>query len=121
MSSPAPAGGSPGPDPTTPVPPSGRTPLSAGEPPAARPPTGPPRHPSDQRRRDMLAGRISRGGNGPCYGLVTDDGREYALYGTGLGAWPTGTWVRVTVGPPPDDVNCGPGILVGLVAISRVD
>jgi hypothetical protein len=69
----------------------------------------------------MLAGRISRGGNGPCYGLVTDDGREYALYGTGLGAWPTGTWVRVTVGPPPDGVNCGPGILVGLVAIGRVD
>ncbi|GAB3067830.1 hypothetical protein [Micromonospora schwarzwaldensis] len=99
---------------------SGRRPLSATDLPTLRPPTGPPRHPTDQRKSNVLAGRISHGGAGPCYTLVTDDGQEHALYGPDQGTWPAGTWVRVTVGPPPAGVECGPGRLVGLLRIERV-
>lgn len=95
-------------------------PLSATPPPARRRPTAPPRHPTDQRRPDLLAGRITRGGDGPCYGLVTDDGREYALHGTGMGTFATGTTVLVTVGPADPAATCGPGTPVGIVRISVV-
>ncbi|MFG1673887.1 hypothetical protein [Micromonospora sp. NPDC049282] len=104
----------------TPAASSGRPPLSATDLPTLRPPTGPPRHPTDQLKPNVLAGRISHGGGGPCYTLVTDDGQEHALYGRDKGAWPTGAWVRVTVGPAPEGVECGPGRLVGLLRIERV-
>ncbi len=104
----------------TPAAPSGRPPRPSTDLPTLRPPAGPPRHPTDRRRTNVLAGRIIRGGDGPCYTLVTDDGREYALHGAGHGTWPDGTWVRVTIGPPPEGVDCGPGRLVGLLRIERV-
>ncbi|MFI7604796.1 hypothetical protein ACIBTV_06710 [Micromonospora sp. NPDC049366] len=88
--------------------------------PTLRPPTGPPDKPSDLRRSDLLAGRISRGGSGPCYGLTTDDGTEYALHGENMGTWPTGSWVRVTVGPAGGAADCGPGIRKSLLTITRV-
>ena len=104
------------------VAPSGRTtpPLSSTDLPTLRPPSGPPERPTDLRRTDLLAGRISRGGSGPCYGLVTDDGREYALHGENMGTWGTGTWVRVTIGPPTGGADCGPGIRADLLKISPV-
>ncbi|WFE33306.1 hypothetical protein [Micromonospora sp. WMMD975] len=120
---PSPAVSSPAtPAPATPAPAasSGRPPLSTTDLPTLRPPTGPPRHPTDQRKPNVLAGRISDGGAGPCYTLVTDDGQEHALYGPDQGTWPAGTWVRVTVGPAPEGVACGPGRLVGLLRIERV-
>lgn len=95
-------------------------PLSAAPPPTLRRPAAPPRHPTDQRRPDLLAGRITRGGDGPCYGLVTDDGREYALHGTGMGTFATGTTVLVTVGPADPAATCGPGTPVGIVDIRVV-
>ncbi|MCI4063798.1 hypothetical protein MRQ36_14865 [Micromonospora sp. R77] len=104
----------------SPVAPSGRTPFSATDLPTLRRPTAPPDNPTDLRRPDLLAGRISRGGPGPCYGLVTDDGREYALHGENMGNWGTGTWVRVTVGPPASGVDCGPGTRVELRKIEPV-
>ncbi|WP_319459753.1 hypothetical protein [Micromonospora sp. RTP1Z1] len=104
------------------VAPSGRTspPLSSTDLPTLRPPSGPPEHPTDLRRADVFAGRISRGGSGPCYGLVTDDGHEYALHGENLGTWGTGTWVRVTIGPPTSNADCGPGIRADLIKINPV-
>ncbi|MFC4148897.1 hypothetical protein ACFO0M_21800 [Micromonospora mangrovi] len=104
------------------VAPSGRTPppLSSTDLPTLPRPTGPPDNPTDVRRSDLLAGRITRGGTGPCYGLVTDDGREYALHGENMGTWGTGTWVRVTIGPPVSGVDCGPGTRVELRKIEPV-
>ncbi|MEV0003278.1 hypothetical protein AB0H28_13455 [Micromonospora sp. NPDC050980] len=115
----------PSPTPPTPAAPtpaasSGRPPLSTTDLPTLRPPTGPPRHPTDQLKPNVLAGRISHGGDGPCYTLVTDDGREHALYGRDKGTWPAGTWVRVTVGPAPAGVECGSARPVGLLRIERV-
>ncbi|MET7667819.1 hypothetical protein [Micromonospora luteifusca] len=111
-----------------PTSPGGSTPSSpAGRParartplPTLRPPTGPPRHPTDARKANVLAGRITRGGTGPCYGLVTDDGRQYALHGPGMGSFAVGTTVRVTVGPADQTVDCGPGTPATIVTISRV-
>jgi hypothetical protein len=130
--SPDPSTGTPGSTPTgagpstpaapSPVAPSGRStpPLSATDLPTLRRPTAPPENPTDLRRSDLLAGRISRGGPGPCYGLVTDDGREYALHGANMGTWGTGTWVRVTIGPPTGTVDCGPGTPAELRKIEPV-
>ncbi|MGI5525063.1 hypothetical protein ACQEUX_29575 [Micromonospora sp. CA-259024] len=92
-----------------------RTPL-----PTIGPPTGPPRDPTDLRKKNLLAGRINRGGDGPCYGLITDDGRQYALHGPGMGNFGVGTVVRVTVGPADPAIDCGPGTAASIVKISTV-
>ncbi|WP_165945864.1 hypothetical protein, partial [Micromonospora sp. KC606] len=92
---------------------------------ATPPPTLPripsiPRKPTDSRRTDVLAGRITLGGSGPCYGLVTDDGRQYALHGPGLGTFGTGTTVLVTIAPAQPGTDCGPGTAARIVKISPV-
>ncbi|MEH0931122.1 hypothetical protein [Micromonospora sp. CPCC 205558] len=92
-----------------------RTPL-----PTLGPPTGPPREPSDLRKKHLVAGRINRGGDGPCYGLITDDGQQYALHGAGLGTFGVGVVVRVTLGPADPAVDCGPGIPASIVKMSTV-
>ncbi|MEG3637589.1 hypothetical protein [Micromonospora palythoicola] len=103
-------------------PPVGRTggTRSPTEPPLIGKPTAPPSHPTELRKANVLAGRLSRGGNGPCYTLVTDDGREYAMYGTDKGTFATGTWVRVTTAPATAEVDCGPGIPVSILKMSQV-
>lgn len=104
-------------------PPSGRTgqTLSPTEPPLIGTPTAPPSHPTELRKANVLAGRLSRGGSGPCYTLVTDDGREYALHGRDKGTFATGTWVRVTTAAATTEVDCdGPGIPVDIIKILPV-
>ncbi|WP_422737870.1 hypothetical protein ACN263_00495 [Micromonospora sp. WMMD729] len=107
-------------DDPTPSSPAGRPPRSQTPLPTLRPPTGPPRTPTDSRKSNALAGRINRGGDGPCYGLLTDDGRQYALHGTGKGTFAVGTTVRVTIGPADPAADCGPGIPATIVDISPV-
>ncbi|PWU47618.1 hypothetical protein DLJ47_30115 [Micromonospora sp. S4605] len=112
----------------TPTPPTGPTAAApSGRPfrattdlPTMGPPTAPPSQPTDLRKANILAGRITRGGTGPCYGLVTDDGREYALHGVGKGSFATGSWVRVTVGPADPAADCGPGTPASIIKISPV-
>ncbi|MEU4553993.1 hypothetical protein [Micromonospora violae] len=100
--------------------PAGRPTRSRPPLPTMGPPTGPPREPTDLRKKNLLAGRINRGGDGPCYGLITDDGKQYALHGPGLGTFGVGTVVRVTVGPANPAVDCGPGTPASIVKISTV-
>ncbi|MCX5068741.1 hypothetical protein OOJ91_23140 [Micromonospora lupini] len=119
-SAPPPAASTGPTDPTPSSSPSDRPARSRIPLPTLRQPTGPPRRPTDARRANVLAGRITRGGDGPCYGLVTDDGRQYALHGTGKGTFAVGTTVRVTVGPPDPTADCGPGTPVTIVDISPV-
>ncbi|MGC4877556.1 hypothetical protein ACLQ26_15040 [Micromonospora sp. DT43] len=88
--------------------------------PTLRPPTGPPRNPTDARKAIVLAGRISRGGDGPCYGLVSEEGRQYALYGPGMGSFAVGTTVRLTVDTAVPDIDCGSGTPVRIVSIRAV-
>ncbi|QGN45823.1 hypothetical protein ACN26Y_05710 [Micromonospora sp. WMMD558] len=119
---PAPAGGSDSPPPSASAGSPARTgpALSSTTLPTMGPPTAPPKRPTDPYRANVLAGRITRGGDGPCYGLTTDDGREYALHGAGVGTFATGTWVRVTIGPATPGVDCGAGIPATIVKISPV-
>ncbi len=104
----------------TPAAPSGRPSRATTDLPTMGPPTAPPSQPTDLRKANIVAGRITRGGAGPCYGLVTDDGREYALHGVGKGNFATGSWVRVTIGPADPAADCGPGTPASIVTISPV-
>ncbi|MFI6267823.1 hypothetical protein [Micromonospora zamorensis] len=109
-----PNGPSAGPDGTS-VPSAGRpTPLPRY--PSPKPRITPlPKEPTDNRRTDVIAGRITRGGGGPCYGLTTLDGIEYALHGTGVGDLREGSLVTLRVAPPTSKVDCGPGIARSIV------
>jgi hypothetical protein len=65
--------------------------------------------PSDPQPVDLVAGRVVRGGAGPCYGVETDDGRLYAVHSTSAGELAVGTTVLVKTGPPTPGVDCGEG------------
>ena len=93
---------------STPATPSDR-PMSSNPPPTLKPPSGPPKSPTDPRPRDLVVGRVISGSAGPCYGVETDNGKVYAVYSTTAGELAVGTTVRVTTGPPPTDVDCGDG------------
>ena len=83
-------------------------PAGPGKTPSA--PSRPPKTPTDLVGDDgSVVGTVTRGGSGPCYGLVTDDGTEYALYNADGLALTHGTRVRVHVGPPSRQVDCGTG------------
>jgi hypothetical protein len=95
---------------------SSEPPLSSTELPT-RPPAK-PKTPSDLVPSDMIAGRVTRGGSGPCYGLVTDDGIEYALYSAAGMQLGEGTFVRVRFEPLLLKIYCGPGRPVSAVEIT---
>jgi hypothetical protein len=76
-------------------------------------PPGPPRDPTDNiKKTDIVVGTVTRGGRGPCYGLQTDDGTEYALYSNRGHQWTAGTRVRVRVKPSAQLISCGTGRFV---------
>jgi hypothetical protein len=56
-----------------------------------------------------LQATVSRGGSGPCYGVVTATGVGYALYSTQGFRLATGDRVRVRIIPGAIPVNCGSG------------
>jgi hypothetical protein len=99
--------GSGPPSPATPAD-STAPPLSSKVPPTMKPPK-PPKTPSDLVPHDLVVGRVTRGGTGPCYGLVTDEGTEYALHSTAGITLKAGTWVRVRYAPLKIRIYCGPG------------
>ena len=79
----------------------------------------PPSTPSDPQPVDLVAGRVVRGGAGPCYGVRTDDGKLYAVHSTSAGELEVGTTVLVKLGPALPEVDCGPGEPVTSVADRR--
>lgn len=83
-------------------------------------PAIPPKKPTDEQATDRIAGRVTRGGSGPCYGVVTDDGKEYALYGSDTGTLQVDSFVRVTIAPLLLRINCGPGTHASIVELSVV-
>lgn len=110
----SPAASQPPPDTST-----GR-PLSPIPPPTLKPPTVGPSKPTDLIPGDILVGRVTKGGSGPCYGLVTDDNRKYALYNdTGL-SLDEGTYIRATVGPLALKISCGEGTNLTLLSFKRL-
>jgi hypothetical protein len=123
-SSTAPSGGPVSPAlPGSPVAPSGRPgdpPLSSTVLPTMRPPTRPPDEPTDRIRPHVIGGHLTRGGSGPCYGLVTDDGVEYALYGRDAGTLAKGARVLVTIAPLQLRIDCGSGRPASIVKITEI-
>ncbi|BCB86415.1 hypothetical protein [Phytohabitans suffuscus] len=96
-------------------------PFSSQTPPATTPPTVPPQSPSDPRPpNDLLVGRVTRGGSGPCFGLETDDGKQYALYSAESLSLKVGETIRVRTAPLHLKINCGPGEHLSAVTVSRV-
>jgi len=84
-------------------------PLSSTELPTLASPAKPPKTPSDLVPTDLAAGRVTRGGSGPCYGLITDDGTEYAVYSAAGRTLIEGTTVRIRFQPLAKKIDCGPG------------
>ncbi|MBM0237580.1 hypothetical protein JNW88_11160 [Micromonospora sp. ATA32] len=91
-------------------------PLSRTDPPILRRPTTLPKGPTDNRPTDLIAGRITRGGTGPCYGLVDENDREYALHGPDAGELRLGSFVTLRIAPPSFSFDCGPGIPMRIVS-----
>ncbi|MFI7539680.1 hypothetical protein [Actinoplanes sp. NPDC049599] len=91
--------------------PSGAEPASAL--PTLSAPTAPPSEPTDDTKATtVIVGTVSRGGSGPCYSLVTDDGVQYALYEAKGRALSTGIRITVDAVPSRLRIDCGPGTLV---------
>jgi hypothetical protein len=94
-----------------------RPPLSSTVLPT-RGPAKPPKTPSDLVPHDVIVGRVTRGGTGPCYGLVTDDDVEYAMYSAAGPTLREGSTVRVRFEPLLLKINCGPGRHISAVEVA---
>ena len=53
--------------------------------------------------------KVTRGGDGPCYGVTTDDGKAYAVYAEDAASLAKGTRIRARLTPGRTPVNCGSG------------
>jgi len=95
-----PGGESPSPDVTGPPP---------NRPPGTLPPNRPPQKPTDTVVPGWVVGTITGASSGPCYGLMTDDGTEYALYSSKGFAVRRGERLRVQVDSLKLKIYCGPG------------
>ena len=99
------------------APPRGEEPVSALPTPAG--PTAPPSEPTDDTKATTnIVGTVNRGGAGPCYGLVTDDGVQYALYEANGRALRTGVRITVDAVPSRLRIDCGTGIPVEVRALT---
>ena len=81
-------------------------------------PTVAPHGPTDLiKKTGVVVGTVTRGGSGPCYGLETDDGTEYAVHVPGGRVVTKGERVRVSVTPSTRPPDCGPGRPIEATAI----
>ncbi|WP_045740508.1 MULTISPECIES: hypothetical protein [Actinoplanes] len=101
-------------------PPSPSTVLPSEPSPSTIQPSGagtakPPREPTDNLpTTGWVAGMVTQGGKGPCYGLIADDGTRYALYATDGTELVKGDRVRVQLATTMIRIYCGPGILMAM-------
>jgi hypothetical protein len=105
--SPGPSGGSPS-DPGQPSAESTAPPLSTTDLPTMGP-LKPPKSPTDLVPTNMIAGRVIRGGSGPCYGVVTEDETEFAVYSTAGLSLRKGAHVRIRFESLKLRIDCGAG------------
>jgi hypothetical protein len=85
-----------------------RPPLSSTRLPT-RPPAKPPKTPTDLVPTDLVIGRVTRGGSGPCYGVVDDDAVEYAVFSTAGVTLAEGATVRIRFDALKRAIDCGAG------------
>lgn len=95
--------------------------LSPSPPPSSAPPSNPqlptpsassrpPKKPTDTiAGKGWVTGTATADSTGPCYGLVTDDGQQYALHSADGFAVKKGARIRVRVARLAIKIYCGPG------------
>ncbi|MGX6605391.1 hypothetical protein ACWKSP_25140 [Micromonosporaceae bacterium Da 78-11] len=84
-------------------------------------PAAPPKNPSDQvNTGGWLDGTVTAGGTGPCYGMITDDGKQYALHAADGTELTKGKRIRIKTRPALIRIYCGPGELVEMTAMEPV-
>jgi hypothetical protein len=89
--------------------------------PTLSPAAAPPSEPTDDiKPTEVVVGTVNRGGTGPCYGLITDDGVQYALYEAKGRALKTGIRVTVDASPSRLRIDCGTGTLVEVKTLTPV-
>jgi hypothetical protein len=88
--------------------------------PSTRPPKTGPSGPSDYIPGDIVAGRVVKGGSGPCYAVLTDDDRRYALHSDAGLVLEEGTYIRAKVGPLLARIDCGEGIPREMISFNRL-
>ena len=94
-----------------------RSPTTGGPIPTLPRPTGPPDNPTDRIKPvGWVTGTVTTGGSGPCYTLVTDDGTRYAVHSAAGITLVKDSRMRVSVKPRVDDIHCGPGRPVEMIA-----
>jgi hypothetical protein len=80
--------------------------------------TAPPDGPTDAiKKTDIVVGTVTRGGSGPCYGVQTDDGTQYALYSAKGESLVRGTRVKVRTKPTRLRIDCGGGTFLEMTAL----
>jgi hypothetical protein len=88
--------------------------------PAPSKPAGIPKTPTDiVRSPGWIEGTITRGGTGPCYGLVTFDGVAYAMYSDKGAKLAQGDHIKAELTPAKLRIDCGAGIPVSMGAIQH--
>jgi hypothetical protein len=81
----------------------------------------PPDNPTDlQKPYPWIVGTVTAGGTGPCYGLETDEGQQYALHSTAGTRLDKGARIRIKATPARVRINCGPGKLLEMTAAEPV-
>jgi hypothetical protein len=98
---------------------SGRPPLSDVPPPTLGPPNPTQSRPSDYIAGDTIAGRVTKGGTGPCYEVTNEDDKVYVLHSTAGLALVEGTYVTAKVAPLRVKVDCGPGKALSLLSFTK--
>ncbi len=89
-----------------------------GSPPAATPQTGASESGSAAPvPAGWIAGTVTKGGAGPCFGLKSDDGVQYAMHSTEARTLKPGDRVKVQVTPSRLRISCGDGTQVQLQTI----
>lgn len=102
-------------------PPSSASPSATNPSPIDRRPSGPPNGPTDQlKNTNWVVGTVTAGGSGPCYGLETDEGTQYALHATDGTTLVKGARMRIKTETAHVRIYCGPGRLVEMVAAEAV-
>jgi hypothetical protein len=81
------------------------------------PPPKPPKVPSDLQGAAFRTGTVTIGGAGPCYGFLTEDGAELALYSEAGLVLIEGQTITVQVSPAAFTADCGPGLLMRLLSV----
>jgi hypothetical protein len=88
--------------------------------PAPSKPAGIPKTPTDLLPSPgWIEGTVTRGGSGPCYGLMTFDGVAYAMHSTEGIQLTKGEHIRAELIPAKLRISCGEGITVTLGELQR--